>query len=275
MMHLKSYRSAFGSGLKSYRIIIFLFAVHVIFSYIFYNPLSKTIDSIFGNTFAAEELAQEFDYDLIADLLNQQGLSISIIISSFIIALAIYMLWSAFSAGGLNYVYKEKHFRINTFLKGGGMHFFKNLRLNVYLFIVYTVLLILMFLFFKKDGLNVLNMDSEVFLIRRFWMLIIIFTIIAYIVSIFRDIVRSKIVTEKEQYLYKTSLGSFGQLKKLSFYLLSLTNLAFLAVCLLLYKLTGNLLPIFLLSQVMIVLRIFYRMVRLYSFQELDGQIAR
>lgn len=276
MIHaLQSYKAAWQFLLRHKSIILVLYSFNLVFALLAIGPFNSYVQSIFANSETINTLASRFDYNIIMDVINEYGIGIGMTLSALFSYFILYILWSTFATAGFLGMYQnslsEGESKIKEFWPSGISYFFKFLRLNIYVLLTYAIAIALMALFFMKDGLDVFQMESEEALISRFWMLLILLLIIGFFISIFKDISRAKIITIKPNYIFKTNLNSFKSILKPKYIFLSLINLIFLGIiCLIFYFLKGaeSIWLSFLLSQLYLIFRLCYRVVRGCSFLE-------
>ena len=271
-----SYRSAWKCLLLNWRIMILLYGFTLVLSFIALGPLSNLIENTFGDSMMLSDMTSRFDYTSIVDMIHKNGsatiISISVILSFFVV----YIFWSAFYTGGLIAVSKHKNARTSTqvFWKGGGEFFFRYLRLSIYILLFTIAVTFIMFIFFSKDGLNPLRLESENFLIIRFKILLGFLLLILFFAATVRDI--TKVIVKEECHVPLITHSVIEAIKRtfsLQFIVLSLLNLVFLLLGLLLYLLLKALVSavvfLIIISQVFLIYRLAYRFVRLASFNYL------
>lgn|GEM_PF-1462903 len=276
MSHIfQSYKAAWHFLLKHKSIILVLYGFNLVFAILSIGPFKSYLETVFAKSDSINTLASRFDYNIIMDVVNEYGLGIGMTFSAFISYFIMYTLWSTFATAGFLGMYQkslsEGHSKIKEFWSSGITFFFKFLRLNIYVLIIYAAVIALLAVFFMKDGLDVFKMESEETLVSRFWILLGLFFIIGFFISIFRDVSRSKIIILNPMYIHKTNQIAFKSIFKPKYILLSLINLFFLGIiCLVFCILKGSSLVwlAFLISQLYLLFRLCYRVVRGCSFLE-------
>jgi hypothetical protein len=247
----------------------------LVFALLAIGPFNSYIESIFANSETVNTLANQFDYSIIMDVVNEYGIGIGMTFSALFSYFIMYTLWSTFATAGFLGMYQnsliEGRSNIKEFWPSGITYFFKFLRLNIYILVTYAIVIALMVVFFIKDGLDVFKMESELALISRFWILLILLFVLGFFISIFRDIARCNIVISNPKFIHKTNFQSFKSILRPKYISLSFINLIFLAIiCLIFYNLKGTeaVWLSFLISQLYLVFRLCYRVVRGCSFLE-------
>jgi hypothetical protein len=133
---------------------------------------------------------------------------------------------------------------------------------------------ILLGIYFTKDGLNPLHLESETHLIIRFKVLLILLVVVLFFKSIYRDIAKVVIKDlDHHPFLFKANGIALVKTFTLRFISLSVLNLMFLGLGLLLYlmlkQVLSSLVVTIIISQLFFMYQIAYRFVRLASFNYL------
>jgi hypothetical protein len=272
------YRSAWKCLILNWRLLLLLYAFTLGLSFIALGPLSNLIEHTFGDSLMLADMTSRFDYTAIMDMIHKNGSATVLSVSAILTFFIIYFLWSAFYTGGIISVSKHKNARtsVQVFWKGGGEFFFRYLRLSIYLLLFISFVVLILFLFFEKDGLNPLELESEDFLIFRFKILVGFLVVVLFFAATTRDI--AKVLIKENCHLplvthpILKALRSTFSLHSLS---LSLLNLLFLLLGFLLYLLLKSIVSptilIIVISQIFLLYRLAYRFVRLASFNYLHA----
>lgn len=271
-----TYRIAWQCLLLNWRILILLYAISLAFSFIALGPVSNLIESVFGDRLMLNDMIAGFDYTAIIDMINHHGTSVTISIAVIMSFLIIYFIWSVFYTGGIVEISCNRYARSSTleFWRGGAHYFFKYLRLSIYIFLFLAILGILLGIYFTKDGLNPLHLESETHLIIRFKVLLILLVVVLFFKSIYRDIAKVVIKDlDHHPFLFKANGIALVKTFTLRFISLSVLNLMFLGLGLLLYlmlkQVLSSLVVTIIISQLFFMYQIAYRFVRLASFNYL------
>jgi len=276
---LQSYKSAWKFLFRHKYIVLVLYGFNLVLAILAIGPFKSYIKSVFDRSDAINTIAQQFDYSIIMDTINEYGIGIGMTLSALFGYFLLYVLWSTFATAGFLGLYQntpsEGNSKMEIFWSSGFKYFFKFLRLNIYILIIYAILIGLMVLFFMKDGLDVFKMESEVFLIKRFWVLVVVFITSGFFISIFRDQARSNIIVSNSKFIYKENFEALKLTAKFNRILLSVINLLFLGlICVIYYTIKESGIHIiwltFLLSQLYLILRLCHRVVRGCSFLEIN-----
>ncbi len=267
------YSAAWKCLLLNWRIILLLYLFSLGIAFLAIGPFSNLIEYVFGDSIMLSDMTSQFDYTAIVDMINYHSDGVQLSISTILSFVVVYFLWTAFYTGGLVELSMHKNTRSSTLLfwKGGAEYFFRYLRLSIYMTVISGVLLSFAFIYFSKDGLNPLHLQSEGFLILRFKITAVILVCVFFISSTFRDV--AKVIIRDMCHLHiilSPNFKAITQAFSWRFIALSLLNLFFLGLGLLLYLLLKNLvdntLLILILSQIFLLYRLAYRFVRLASF---------
>jgi len=241
-----------------------------------FGPMSNLFKNIFGNNLAIESFSNGFNYTTFMDMVNNHGEAFNIAVIQIIAFLIPYLLWSIFSSGGIVEVAKNYSLRSSLYIfwKGAASYFFRYSRLSIYVLIILGLVGFILIKIFLKDGLSPFAFYSENILITRFWWVLTIFIIIAFFVATFRDITKVIVAYNDEEMIISQSLyTAFKRTFTIRYLLLSLLNVIILILVFGLYLflksiLSNALIPLIIISQLFLVIRITYRIVRLGSLEQ-------
>lgn len=282
---MKNILQSYGRGLLcaryNWKLIILLYLMNLLLMFIAIGPMTNLMKRVLGNSLELNTFQNGFNYTTLMDVVNNHGDAVGISLIAIFTMFVPYALWIVFSSGGIVEVIKTYSVRSSLFIfwKGAATYFFRFFRVTVYVLIVYGLLIYVLYLFFMKDGLSPFDFDSEQILINRFWILLIIFAIGAFFIATFRDLTKVIIGHHDELVIFESVRESLKKLFSLQFILLSLLNVIVLLLLLGLYQLlknlTGNaLLMGVIVSQIFLLFRVAYRIVRLGSFEQLWKSVS-
>jgi len=273
---LQSYKRGLMCAGYNWKLIILLFLMNAGLMFLSVGPLSNLLAGVLGNSLELQQLSKGFNYTTLMDLVNNHGSATNISILALFGMFIPYALWLVFSSGGIVEVAKTYSVRSSLFVfwQGAARYFFRFIRLTLYILVIYALLFFMAWKFFAKDGLNPLNFESENLLISRFWVLTAILLFIGFLISSYRDICKVTIgQNDNPPMFFDSTKESFKLLFSPKFLLLSLLNVFVLLLLVALYsflkKLTGNAFWLgIVLSQLFLLFRIIYRIVRIGSFKQ-------
>lgn len=240
-------------------------------------PIRSWLKSAFGDSPNLDKLANEFDLNIFMDLLRENASITSVAFPLIFIAVILYFLWINFFIGGVLKSYAEDRFNMSNFFAASIRYFFQNVRLSVYIILFYALVLVLAFMFFKKDGLHVLDIEDENNLIFRFQYLTTIIFTLAFFIGIFKELVRVDIVRYNRQWFPKSMVYAFWNMLKPDNLLLAFINLIFLVLVVVLHYLivrsaflNDHFILMIIISQLLLIFRMILKITRLGSFYKLN-----
>lgn len=272
---MHTYKRAVQFVLKNKSIIIFLYATNLLLALMSMGPLHSYIESVLGKSLAIEEMNQMFDYNLIMDIFNSYKIGIYPSVSAILTFLIIYIFWSVFSSAGILGLRQTNQNSVSAFFAGAIKYFFRFLRIGIYVLIAYAICLVVAYFYFTKDSIHVLKIESEDFLIQRFWIILILLGIIGFFIGLFRDVAKANIVKTNERLIFESNLKSLKNVFKINYISLGLMHILILAIVLIVFfnirNITcPNIIVYFAVGQIFIIVKIFLRVVRWVSFYEID-----
>lgn len=274
---LDSYKRAWKCLKLNWRLVFLLYFALLGMTYLALFPFGHLINEVFGDRLMLQDFIGGFDYTSIAELLNQHGVGTIVSLNAAIVFFVVYFLWSAFYTGGVLEIAHQRNVRSSRLLfwKGAAQYFFRMFRLSLYILLIYGMLLALCYFFFTKDGINPLHLDSENFLIVRFKILLLLIILVGFLVSVFRDLAKAFIVHKPETYIITfANLNALKTTFSIKSVCLALLNFFVLGFAFMIYYLLKNLTgdavwPAVIASQIFILFRIAYKVVRIISFSYL------
>ncbi len=275
---VQSYKRAILYSTQHWKLILILFCANLGFSMVLIYPVQSWLNDVLSKSESIYSVANSFDLNVIMDVLHSNKNITSLLLPLVLIVSIFYFFWLNFALGGIVGSVKKSSFKLVDFFSSGSLYFFKNIRISLYTILIYLILIGLSFAYFTKDGLNVLKIDSEVFLINRFYGLMVLLLILFFLVGIFRDLCRVNCLSSDNNYLWQSNILAFRKSFTLSAILLALLNIFVLAVIVIIhfyitqYKIYDlNFLVSLLLGQVFIVSRMILMVTRLSSFYYLEN----
>ncbi len=276
---IQSYFDGWNCFLRNWRVALFIFFFNIVIAFIILGPLSSALQSAFGESLSLNTLASGFDYTIIMDFARENKIGISAFLNQSLFLIMLYILFYFFINGGIAKmsIIEPSRIRMADFLQACAEGFWRFSRLGVYVILLYGFCFWILFLYFSKDGLNPFNFDSEIILINRFWILLVLFAILTFLLSTFRDLAKLNILTHNTSWIYHSNLKAGKQvfvIRHLALSLLNVLVLIFLGFLYHMMKLTFSdySWSAILIGQLFIFYRIGYRIIRLRSFYTIQSQ---
>ena len=272
---------AYTSGLKNIfgkgKLWLLLYLLNFLFAIFLAYPLSGFLDDKLGDTLAADNLFEGFDFAIANDFISQYGDAVGVIMNQSIFGLALYLLLSVFLVGGiLNILKQEKDkYSLTDFWSGGGKYFWRMLRLTIYFLLIQISLFVLFFMLFSMltaGGLDRFHNEREI--VQRGLMILPFYLLVATIFFMIQDYAKIHIVATDKNVIFQPILQAFRWVFKnfsQTFLLYILNLLTFGLLFLVYWKLDGGnaILAIFLIGQFFIIARIGTKLLNLASATEL------
>jgi len=259
---------------------VFTFCLALLTAIPFSGFLSKTI----GNSLAANELLNEFNYTIISDFLNEYGKGLFPIFNQSIGMLLLFFVGAIFLMGGVLNVFKNQgiHYRAANFWEGSAKYFWRLLRLSIYFLLIHTALLLVfvLILFAQAEGFNPFKAQSEMVFINAIRYVGVIYLFFAVIVAMIHDYAKIHVIHQEIFLMTRPIVETLGLVFKnfIPFFFLFLLNLLTLALFVWLYTIISNKIPnetiwlAFLIGQLFVLLRITLKLVNLagafYLYQQ-------
>ena len=272
-----SYYSAFKFALLQWKMWTLIYLFNLAYCFLAVYPIRSWLNASFAGSTNLSRLSDVFDLNILMDLLHANDSVMALVMPLVLIAMVLYFLWISFFVGGVLHTYKHRSFNLGEFLGASGKYFFQNLRLSIYMVLFYVLLVILAYLYFAKDGLNVLKMEEEQSLIFRFQVLTTIIFTIAFFAGILKEIVRVRIVKRQLLWFNSAIIHAFKNMFKPDYLILGFFNLIALVLVVVLHYLivrspwlNGHIILMVVLSQSLLIFRMILKLTRLGSFYEMS-----
>lgn len=254
--------------IKHWRIILLNWLVNYIFATLVLSPLFNTINSATANRLRPKTISLTYIHDLLQNDLHiiNNGLSLLLPI------LALYLIWSVFSAGGIIHVLKTKQSDLKHFFAGGSIYFFRFLRLGLYTLGILGFFILILYKIMTHGDINVFMIESEVFLIHRFIILNITLAIGYFLIKLWNDWLKLKISTSSNKTFFNLSLTACKQIANLRLLAVFLLNAILCITLVYLLKMipTKSGISILLITQLVILVRMSYKVANLGSLEYLS-----
>ena len=224
------YRSALLFSIRNWKLCLLLYFVHLAFSLSVFIPFKQFTTTVLSHSNSAADLSHEFDFNIIMDIFNAHNHLLSGFTLHLIFSLIVYLVWVSYYKGAILAAAKSMDTKLSVFLQGGAASFFRNLRLSVYLIIIYVIVIALMYLYFAKDGLHVFDLDSEDFLVTRFYRLMSLLAVVLFFIGIWSALVRVRIQDSADSLIYNQAVFALKNILKAKTLILALFNLVVVLV---------------------------------------------
>ncbi len=274
MSIFRIYLQAWKDTFRHWKLWALLYGFNLLFALVVIVPFRSFFSDTIGNSLALDELVQGFDLDIITDYLNSYGQGFNFFTTQSLILLLLYLLFSAFTMGGILHSFKVKQFHFGEFWANSSRFFWRMLRLAIYFGLIQLLLAIIAFMLFQffANDFSTDVLQSEVQIIKALYGVGIPYLLLAFVVFMLHDYVKVYLVHHSQAWLMHPFWESiqFAFQHFLKTYPLYLLNILVAVLVFALYKsismtLSGAITAMFLLGQFFILFRIATRLVALDS----------
>jgi hypothetical protein len=261
------------TALGSWQIWTLLLLVNFLFAKLISAPFVSLIDSASMNRVMPSRVSLTYIYDLIQ---NDQNFS-SHLLSILPITIGAYLLWTIFSTGGIINSIIHNDSKLSTFLSGGLKYFFRFLRLTIYMLFLLGLAGFISYKVVTAGEINIFQIDSEDFLIKRTIWVSICLAIVYTLLKLWNDWLKITITRQDPRFFFKQAINSITQILNIRILGVFLVNIVIALGLILLFRTIGRSIPIsaILITQVIILIRLWYKIANLSSLNNLNSALNR
>jgi hypothetical protein len=121
----KAYSTGLRRAIKLPRPVFLIYLVNLLVGIILVFPLYELMDSVMGNTKALSQILRNFDALIFSDFLSQTSSGIKVLFTQVKWMALIYWIVSIFIAGGLIRTLNQNKFTMTSFFSGASYNFFR------------------------------------------------------------------------------------------------------------------------------------------------------
>jgi len=210
---ISKYIKGIGTVWQQKRLWIFFYLVLLFFGLLMTLPIHGMILEHLGYPLDIGRDLGIFDYTQVADLLNNHGEAIGIILYQAKWIFFFFFILSIFLSGGLvTYFFdREKEFRLSLFIQKCINNFWKYLRLNIYFLLFHLAILALSIFIYQLylGSFSPFEIEDDSKLVRGFYLIAPIYLIIAIFIQAVSDIAKYNILKSSGAFITKPILSSF------------------------------------------------------------------
>ncbi len=267
---LKSYKQALIYSLASYRVWASIYLVGLVFSYLIYAPIISSMESILGHSSSVKDLSENFDVNIIMDMLYDHGELPGIWLSLLFLIIALQLVFQNLVVGGIINLFRTGNKSIARFFEAGIRYLISNIIVSIAFVVLLALTVLILFLVFSRGDIHIFNLENECLLIHRAYIMGIVLVLFLVFWAMFRDVSRAYILISKEKNVFQNMLQSARRFFKPQCVWIGIFDLALLLLLFAVYYLllgifglgTGAL-PLLILTQVYVWLKLILRMARL------------
>jgi len=282
MKAIPSFLYGFKASVKSVRMILLIYLSYLVIALLLAIPFFGLFRSAAGNSQLPGSLMNGFDATAIRELLASGGKMFAFYLKAFVPWIFIFLLFQIYLNGGiLSWVSNPRgKFSINRFHTNGRKFFWRFLKLTVYFIIIHLIICLIIYLPYSLitgsgSGLTDRQVMNPLFIYAGVHAVVLVF------VFMWSDMAKSGLYREDSSKVLKTIFRSlkiafrrFFSFYFLGLLLLIIPTLAFIGFYLirsgLVVNTTGMILIVFVLQQVLVLIRVIFRTWRLaavYRYQ--------
>ncbi len=274
MAVLEAYLKGWEALMKHLRMWGLLYVVNLLLAFTAVLPFSGLLGETVAQSLGLERSLDGFDFGLLGDFMNNYGQPFSVVLDQAKGGVLLFFLASLFLMGGVlqSLVHSTRIFAYYDFWKGCGQYFWRLVRLTLYFFIFQSILFLCCFFLFQMiaGSLSPFELESEVPVIRAFWIVVPIWLSISTLLLLIQDCAKIRMVHKNEFWLVfvirdsiRFVLSNFIR----TYFLYLLYALTFLLLSFLYMKAnrlfqansTGTIIGMFLLGQLFILMRVGFK----------------
>ncbi len=272
----KAYFLGFKEAVRLPRPVFLIYFINLLLGVMIILPFYGIMDSQFGQSAEAFSLLKGFDYSVWADFFNNSHAGISLLLGQIKWSLLVYWLISIFLAGGIIRTLNQDKFTMTSFFSGAGYNFFKFFRISIVMLVLQIILILIVYIptFSIIHSISG-SANSELAMERVFFTGVVIHILLMLILLMTGDYSKYYAALYDTSKTFKAVKGGFSYVFHNFFRTYGLYLILVIVPGLLVYgyfKVDSNIgtntkfgiLVMFLLQQIFIILRIWFR-VWIYS----------
>lgn len=210
MTFLSAILTGISSPPKAIRLWGFLYLILLLLALLLALPIDNLLSMVFGRSLDLNRHLGEFDYTVFADLMNNYGNSISMLLFHAKWIILIYLVISVFLSGGLvSHFFRDKNrFRFSDFVKDAGHFFWRFLRLNIYFLFFYAVVFGLCFVLFQTilGGLSPFEIENDTRITPAFYCATGLALLLGILVNSVQSLAKYEIVNQDASFIHVSIL---------------------------------------------------------------------
>jgi hypothetical protein len=211
MAIIKSYQSGWKKIWRNKRMWVLLYLLNFVFALLSAVPFSGFLSKSLGHTLATSNMLEGFDYTFIADLIREYGSGFSVVMNLSVGIILLFFIFSIFWMGGILSILKseDNDYSFRKFWQGSAFQFWKLIRLTFYFTFFQVVLLGIFAFIFLQQGVNPLEIESEVTIINSLMILMPIYLWFATIIFMIQDYAKVHIAHQETKWIFQSIKNAF------------------------------------------------------------------
>ncbi len=261
--------NAWTYAITQWQLLSILYLANLLLAYLLLSPLRYALSRVLANRLQPDTISFTFFSDLYSNQLYLfHGQSALIIVG-----LVVYLLWLIFSSAGISNTIIQSSTTLRDFWIGGCTYFFCYLRLTFYMLLILGCILFLAALGYNFGETNVFMIESEqIFIHRAIWISTAVALAFTF-VKLWNDTLKLIIARSTSTWFFRDALSTWRfivQKRLISTFIINVI-IAILIILALLYLkkiVNSSALLIFIISQVIMIVRLTYKVANLKSIND-------
>lgn len=212
MAIIKSYQSGWKKVWKNKKMWGLLYLLNFVFALLSAVPFSGFLSKSVGHTLENSNMLNGFDYTFVSDLMREYASGLSVIMSLSQGVILLFFIFSIFWMGGILSILKleEDDYSFRKFWQGSAVYFWRLIRLTFYFTFFQALLLGLFAFIFLQQGVNPLEIESEVSIINSLMIMLPLYFLFATILFMIQDYAKIHIVHTKKKVIFHSIKKAFA-----------------------------------------------------------------
>jgi len=204
---MKNILPTYFSGVKllfiKWKAWLIVLVCNMIFALLIARPFGSLLDTMSSHSEASLIGLLRFDFNFIADVINNYGTALHVVAGQAIIFAILYLILNIFLSGGLIecYLHVFEPFEYKQFWSNCAKHFWRLFRLALYFVGAQVVVLAACIFAYMKLGLSPFELESDGDLIFRTRIFSGIFIVLMAWMDMVNEYAKVKVVTQREKNL--------------------------------------------------------------------------
>ncbi len=183
----RAYKNGFTSTLQSPRMLLFIYVMNLLLSLLLALPFMKILQTGFGDSMVVNSIKEGFSFTVFTDFFQNSKSNIVILANLIKWVGLIYILFNIFINGGILRTLNKERFTITTFFTGSGYNFWRFLFLTMFMFVIHIIVALIIFIpsgiFYEQISLNASSELTSIYWWLGTVVLYLFFLVIFLIVS--------------------------------------------------------------------------------------------
>ena len=210
MTFLSAILTGLSSIPKAKRLWGFLYLILLFLALALALPIDNLLSMAFGHSLDLNRHLGEFDYTVFADLMNNHGNGVSMLLYHAKWIILIYLIVAVFLSAGIvpHFLRKKDRFHFSAFVKDAGHYFWRFLRLSIYCLFFYAIVFGLSFVLFQTilGGLSPFEIENDTRITPAFYCATGLALLLGILVNSIQNLAKYEIADQDPQFIHASIL---------------------------------------------------------------------